>query len=495
MNLTLRIPRARLAASLLACLALTGCWGGGDGTANIAYIGQPEDMFSTGLRLSGAGQQVRSATSEGLVALDEHGEIVPALAERWIVTDDGLSYIFRLRDISLPGGKPMTAKTVRDALLRSRRQLAGTSLALDLAKVTDIRAMTGRVIEVRLASPMPDLLQVLAQPEMGLRIDGKGTGPMALRRDGNVAVLTPIPPERRGLPEEPDWADRTREVHLRALGPKAAVAAFNAGEVDTVLGGTIANLPLADAGPLSRGTLRLDAVLGLFGLRVTTNQGFLETSANREALAMAIDRDALVKPFNIGGWVPTTRIVPANMPEESETIGERWSDLSMDQRIAIASGRVADWQRARGQQVTLRVGLPSGPGSDLLYARLAADFKAIGVTLRKAGMGEGAELELVDRPARFAGPRWFLNQLNCSVGMVICSRIADGKVAQAVATNDPAERKALLAEAETELTLLNGYIPFGAPIRWSMVRGDVTGFADNRWAIHPLYPFAVDPIS
>lgn len=55
-------------------------------------------------------------------------------------------------------------------------------------------------------------------------------------------------------------------------------------------------------------------------------------------------------------------------------------------------------------------------------------------------------------------------------------------------------RAALYAEAEAELAASNVYIPIGAPIRWSLVRGDIEGFQENRWNIHPLLPLALRPI-
>ena len=38
------------------------------------------------------------STAQGLVRFDASGQIEPGLAERWIVIDNGMSYIFRLRD-------------------------------------------------------------------------------------------------------------------------------------------------------------------------------------------------------------------------------------------------------------------------------------------------------------------------------------------------------------------------------------------------------------
>ena len=48
-------------------------------------------------------------------------------------------------------------------------------------------------------------------------------------------------------------------------------------------------------------------------------------------------------------------------------------------------------------------------------------------------------------------------------------------------------------QAEAELTKANVFVPFGAPIRWSLVRGEAAGFAVNRWNIHPLMPMAMRP--
>ena len=40
----------------------------------------------------------------------------------------------------------------------------------------------------------------------------------------------------------------------------------------------------------------------------------------------------------------------------------------------------------------------------------------------------------------------------------------------------------------------NVFIPLGAPIRWSLVRGGLEGFDENAWAIHPLFALSQRPI-
>ncbi len=487
--------RFHLAACLAACLALAGCGSGGsDAEVDVAFIGSSADLFETGARLAPAGQQIRSATAEGLVSLNQAGEVVPALAERWIVTEDGLSYIFRLRNTEWADGTALTSNSVRDALRRNIRAVRGTSLGLDLAKIAEIRAMTGRVVEVRLESPMPEFLQLLAQPELGLRRGLKGVGPMKLTRQGDIALLDAIPPQSRGLPAEEDWEARTRTVRVQALPARLAVEAFDTGVVDAVFNGTLASLPMADTGALSRGTVRLDAALGLLGLQVVAERGVLATASGREAVAMALDRANLLRPFNIGGWVPTTRIVAPGLPGDPGSVGERWAAMTLQQRQAEAARRVSAAAGSAGFSRTLTIALPEGPGSDLLLRELAQDLSVVGLTLNRAGADAVPDLRLVDRIARYGDARWFLNQFNCSLKQGLCSAEVDELLRQAGKATDVAVSIALLSEAEAKLAASNVYIPIGAPIRWSLVRGGVQGFAENRWGLHPLFPLALRPI-
>ena len=46
---------------------------------------------------------------EGLVTEDLHGNIIPALASQWDVSEDGKQYTFHLRDAKWSNGEPITA--------------------------------------------------------------------------------------------------------------------------------------------------------------------------------------------------------------------------------------------------------------------------------------------------------------------------------------------------------------------------------------------------
>lgn len=483
-----------LTASTLALL-LGACGSSKSEEISVATIGQADDPFETGIHLSLGGQLARASTVEGLVAFDEQGRVIPALADRWIVTDDGRSYIFRLRDGTWKDGEQITARLAVASLDKAVKALRGTSLGLDLEGVSEIREMAARVVEIQLSRPMPHLLQLLAQPELGLLHGKRGAGPMDLDRQGDVAILTPIRPEKLGLPALPDWDERVRPVRLFSLSGERAVQMFNRGDADLVLGGRIGDFPLTATVGILRGTIQLDPVIGLFGLHVMHDRGFLGDAANREAIAMAIDRKALIAPFGVAGWTPSSRIVSSGVDDDLGTIGERWAEMSIDDRRALATARVKHWRdgQAGGAPVKLSIWLPNGPGSDMLFGRLSQDLSAIGIETRRAAPRDAADLRLIDTVARYPQASWFLNRLNCGVRKGSCDKVADARVAEAAKAADPAERSALLAEAEAELTEANVFIPFGSPIRWSLVRGDVSAFATNSWGWHPLMPMALLP--
>ncbi len=490
----------KAAPAIAAIAALASCSPDGDGLIDVAVIESTDRLSVDGMRLSYGQQLVRGATSEGLVTLNADGETVPALAERWIVTDEGRSFIFRLREANWADGSPVDAQSVRAEMLRQITALEGTSLGLDLALIDEIRAMTSRVIEIRLSRPMPSFLLLLSQPEFGLRRGKEGTGPMHVSEVGDGVLLTPMPPETRGLPEEQDFADRTRTLRLAAMPAQQAIDAFNDGGVDLVVGGTLASLPLAETGPLSRGNLRLDSAQGLFGLRVTNARDFLEMAERREALSMAIDRSALLNPFNLSGWPSTTRLVPVTLmaealgPDADSAPQERWSDMPLEARRSRAARRVADWESASGSEASVSIFLPEGPGSDRLFQRLATEFASIGVGSIRAADRAAADLVLVDRLARYTAPRWFLGQFHCGIVRGTCIEEADALVKLALGSEEGLAKPVHLVEAETLLIETNTYIPLGAPVRWSLVRGGLDGFTENRWASHPLLPLAVDPI-
>lgn len=476
---------------IAALSSLPGCSRHGESATRVAVIGDSGSPFGPAARGTLAAGLVNASVGEGLVAFDAEGKVAPALADRWIVTDEGQSYIFRLRGSPWADGGEMTAESVRNALRSAIAALKGTPQAASFDVIDDIRAMTGRVIEIRLNRPMPDFLPLLAQPELVLAHRGRLAGPMTMRQDGKIAVLTPVPPEKRGLPAVDGWEQMARPLRLSVLPADGAVAAFNAGQVDAVLGGTFTNLPHSVRSTLGKQVLRFDPVVGLFGLAVDNEDGLLANPANREAISMALDRATFASQIGVPGWQGTTRLIAPGSDADSGMMGERWTDIDLTTRRLVAAQRIAQWVKFSNQPARLRIALPGGAGADMLAARLGADLGVIGVQVVRVGMDSPADLRLIDEVAQQPGPEWFLQRFSCSLRPRACSDKADKLVSDALASPDAATARPLFVQAEHALGDENVFLPLGAPIRWSLIAGDLSGFALNRWGFHPLLPMAL----
>jgi peptide/nickel transport system substrate-binding protein/oligopeptide transport system substrate-binding protein len=470
--------------------ALDACTRHDSSATRVAMIGDSAAPFGPRARGTPAALLLAASLGEGLVTFDAEGRVVPALADRWIVTDEGQSYIFRLRGAPWGDGGEMTAESVRNALRGAIAALKGTPQGASLGAIEDIRAMTARVIEIRLNRPMPDFLPLLAQPELVLAHRGKLAGPMAMKAEGHLALLTPVSPEKRGLPAVDGWDDMARPLRLEVMNGAAAVAAFNAGKLDAVLGGTFANVPHPPR-VLGKPVLRFDPVVGLLGLAVEHEEGLLASAGNREALSMAIDRAAWAARIGVPGWQSTTRLIAPGSEADSGLVPERWGDDDLPARRAQAAQRIAAWMKVSGQPALLRLALPTGPGADALAGLLAEDFAAIGIRVQRVDLRAPADLRLIDEVAGEPRPEWFLGRFGCALRPHACSPRADGLLAAALAAPDANMAKPLFAQAERELAGENVFLALGAPVRWSLVAGDLSGFVPNRWAIHPLLPMAL----
>src|SRR5687768_14362642 len=93
------IVRALPAVLIAALLAVAGgCDAPDTGPIRVSAVGPPPQLVNPNLQpLSPPSAFLLEATAQGLVRFDAAGEIEPALAQSWIVSDDGLRYTFRIR--------------------------------------------------------------------------------------------------------------------------------------------------------------------------------------------------------------------------------------------------------------------------------------------------------------------------------------------------------------------------------------------------------------
>jgi oligopeptide transport system substrate-binding protein len=460
-----------------------------DRAARVSVIGpKPALVDSSRTPGTASDRALADSLAQGLVRFDAAGEIEPGLAARWIVIDDGRTYIFRLRRMRWPDGRIVTAADVVAAV---RRQIAVRSqnpLKPYLTAIEAVRAMTPDVVEIDLSRPRPDLLKLFAQPDLAIWRRGArgmiGTGPFA---------PSPADPLLLTLRPEPDRAEderdhlRARSVRLAGESAGAAILRFREGASDLVLGGTLLDWPVLEAARVNRSSIRMDPAAGILGLAIVRREGFLAEAPARGAVAEAIDRAAIAAAFS-REWVPTEQLLPEALDSAAAPAIGSWAALSQEDRIAEAQRVVAEWREREGRRPMLRVAMPEGAGASRLWARLATDLIRIGIRPERVAIDADADLRLVDAVAPYDSARWYL-----ATACATCDETTSTALEAARLAPTLTERATAIAAADAALAADTGFIPIARPFRWSLVTRRLRQWQPNARASHPLNRLLAEP--
>ncbi len=342
--------RLTLAAALLALTANCArretlvAQGNRDG---ILHLGNGAEVQSLDPHIAGGAidQNVLSALFEGLVTLDEETFAPrPGVAEHWEVSPDGLVYTFHLRrDARWSNGDPLTA---RDFLFSFRRVLSPAlaseykdilfpiknAEAFARGQLTDFASVGCRspddfTFEITLTHPTAYFLTVLrtavACPVHEASVTRNGT-----RFDDRLAKWTRTTPfvsngpfrlrewkdhQHIALEKNPHyWAPAMMRLNGLVFYPSESTQsqelAFRAGQLHTTW-----DVPLSkiDAYKIaSPAVLRIEPYVESYFLRFNVTRAPFTDARVRRALALAIDRDAIVKNVLRGGQLPATALTP-----------------------------------------------------------------------------------------------------------------------------------------------------------------------------------------
>ena len=251
---------------------------------------------------------VLSHLYEPLVTLDAELRAQPALAERWDNPDERTWRFFLRPGARFHDGAPLTAADVVATFDRVRRQ-AGGDFAGYLVDVTAARALDAHTVEIATARPAALLLRklafVLVVPAAApARItEPVGSGPYRLVswEKGRIAMAG----------WDGHWAGPPPLPQLELLSivdPRERKARLLAGDVDVAQA-----LRPEDASSLAgaegvRVAMREGLAVEFLALRI--DRPPLADARVRQALSLAIDRQALVDQLLDGHGRPTLQIVP-----------------------------------------------------------------------------------------------------------------------------------------------------------------------------------------
>ena len=462
--------------------ALAGCEQRETGPIRVVAIGAPPTLVNPNRDgLNPASALLLEGVAQGLVRFDASGEIEPALAQSWIVSDDGLRYTFRIRRTLWARGEPVTAAQVVDRLKATLSRSSRNSLKPVLGAIDQIEAMTDQVLEIRLRSPRPNFLQLLAQPELAIVANGGGTGPYRLGGDQDGAVRLVPPPVDE---EEAAAEDAPPEILLRSeVSAPRAIARFILGQADLLTGGTLGDLPFLRAAEVPNAQVAMDPVRGLLGLAFARSDGLLADAPFRQALSMSIDRDALAARFGAPGLQPRLSILPAGLSEVPQPALPEWSAVPLVTRRELATRIVAELTET--ERPRIRVAVPDGLGYRIAFAHIRRDWRFIGVDAIPVAAGAEADLRLIDEVAPADLAPWYLRHFLCGVSP-ICDESADLALEGARVAATPAERQTLLIQADQSLNRITAFIPIASPVRWSLRSQRLNGFRPNVFGRHAL---------
>jgi oligopeptide transport system substrate-binding protein len=289
---------------------------------------------------------VLSALLEGLVGEDPRDlHPVPGVAETWEISPDEKTYTFHLRhDARWSNGEPITGRDFLDSYHRILSPALASDVAYMLYPVANAEAFnTGKItdfsqvgfrtpdrwtFEITLASPTPYFLSLLShyswfpvhlptiqKPGPAFERGSRWTRPGRFIGNGPFTL------------EEWRLNDRIR-VKKSATYWDAGTVALNAIVFHTIDSNDVeerafrsGQLHVTDSIPVNRidryrrehpERLRVDPYLGTYFFRVNVTRPALSNRLVRRALAMAIDRQAIVESVWRGGQLPAGCFTPPN---------------------------------------------------------------------------------------------------------------------------------------------------------------------------------------
>ncbi len=354
-------------------------------------------------------RDLASLVFNGLTAMDDTGQLLPALATEWQISPDGTVYDFELRrGVSWHDGMPFTAADVAftvqaiqdpnfqgDAALRELWRSVDVELVDDYAVrftleepfIPFINYTTVGLLPAHLLSDVP--AAELAKHDFSTRRP-IGTGPFRVES---------ITPDRVVLATNTDfWGPSTylEGIEIRSFGDwDSLLAAYDRGEIQGI--GQVLPQHLAETTqlPNMQHYSARSAGYTLVYLNLQRNSvPFFQDKLVRQALLHALDRQGLVDDMLGGqGIVADSPILPGTWAYDPAV-----PRYAYDVQAAIDLLDAAGWSDSDGDRVRDKDGIPlaftllAGDEAEIVQVAeaIAQQWRAIGVNVQT--QSEGARL-------------------------------------------------------------------------------------------------------
>ena len=389
--------------ALVAALALAACGKANTKTANdtkadtaneaaasgdtkelAIQVGPTPETIDPALNSSNDGGNMLQHLAEGLLKMDKNGNMIPGLAESYEVSDDGLTYTFKLRKgLKWSDGSDLTAKD----FVYSWKRVADPNTAAPygqdvLGKVKGYEEAAGGNIDalavsapddttfvVELANPVPFFDRIAAfstlVPVQEATIEANGdawtlspetnvtAGPYKLAEftDGDRIVL-----EKNENYWDKDNITFDKITYRLIEDPNAAYTAYKQGEVSM-----IKSVPSEEI-PALKGTeeFHVDPNMGTYYLSFNTTKKPFDNEDVRKALALVIDRDYVANTVMQGTYLPANKIIG---PGVSDAAPDSSFEKVTEEKYTKGVGS-GDYEAdvAKAKELLAKAGYPDGQG-------------------------------------------------------------------------------------------------------------------------------------
>ncbi|MEH6390299.1 MAG: ABC transporter substrate-binding protein [Sulfitobacter sp.] len=295
------------------------------GDITVAMQLEPPHLDPTSAAAGAIDSVLYSNVFEGLTRFMGDGSVVPGLAESWEISDDGLTYTFKLHSgVTFHDGTTMDADDVKFSLDRINADDSANAQKALFSAISEVKVLDPTTVEIKLSEPNGNLLfnlawgdAVIVAPESIDNIKqlpiGTGAFKFTSWTQGDNIMIEKNP-NYWGTPAALDVA-----TFKFISDPTAAFAAMMAEDIDVFVAFPAPeNLPQFEADP--RFQVLVGSTEGETILAMNNKQAPFDNVKVREAVAHAINRQAIIDGAMFGYGTPIgTHFAPHNPAYVDET--------------------------------------------------------------------------------------------------------------------------------------------------------------------------------
>ncbi|WP_340110097.1 ABC transporter substrate-binding protein [Pikeienuella sp. HZG-20] len=329
---------------------------------------------------------------ESLTTVLESGEPAPGLAERWTISDDGLTYTFHLvKGATFHDGSAFDAEDVKFSFERAMAEDSVNPTKSFFKPIAAVTVIDPATVEIKLSEKDAFFLFNMAQGDASIvapetaatnKTDPVGTGPFKFEswKRGDRLILARNEAYRRA---DEVALDR---VEFRFISePAAASAALLAEELDAFPGFPAPELlPQFEADP--RFNVVVGSTEGEVILAINNSKPPFDDIRVRRAINYALNRDEIIEGAMYGRATPIGSFYPPHGPAYVDLTGAYPHDVEKAKALFKEAG-------VEGMTMTLRT--PPYPYAMRSAEIIQAELTAAGIDARVENVEWGFWLDEV----------------------------------------------------------------------------------------------------